>query len=74
MGGWGPLFRTISQKNRFFLDALPKSHKGEDYFRTSPGPKASPLEVSGVVGATIYKQTSLSLSQKQDIEKLPTQK
>ena len=54
------------------------SHKGEDFFRTSPGPKASPLEVSGVVGATIeckiYKQTSLSLSQKQDIEKLPTQK
>ena len=54
------------------------SHTGEIFFRTSPGPKASPLEVSGVVGATIeckiYKQTSLSLSQKQDIEKLPTQK
>ena len=25
MGGWGPLFRTISWKNRFFFYAFPKS-------------------------------------------------
>ena len=34
---------------------------GRRLFRTSPGPKASPLEVSGVVGETIDKQTSLSI-------------